>query len=57
MTIEDEWSKAWDNLEFHRKALAKSIDGGRPQTDPLRREQVKSLKRALAEYDKIVDQL
>ncbi len=57
MTLEEEWGKAWNKLEFRRKALAASIEQGRPATDPLRREQTKAHDEALAEYEKIHSQL
>jgi hypothetical protein len=57
MALEDDWESAWENLQFQRKALARSIKQARPETDPLRRVQMKAHAEALAAYQKICKQL
>jgi hypothetical protein len=57
MALEDDWEVAWENLEFLRKALARSIGQKRPRTDPLRREQAKAHAKALSEYEAVCKKL
>ena len=57
MAVEDEWLRAWQELEARKTVLEATIQQGVGPDDPVRKEQIRALQRAIGAFAQIVVQL